>query len=185
MRQPGFLGSPTLLSFERVIEGDVPESEHEALIEEARATFGVMGYSSSKGGTLIWTARKPKKPKKISDWTGMDWEWEGDPPNVMVRVASRNGRTRVRVEQRLEDTAGGVFGGIMGGGGGGLAVALFVVGIAAMDMPVEVATTGALAVLGSAFGLSRVIYRSFVRSKAARLESLADRLAEHCEETAE
>ena len=185
LKQPGFLGSPTLLAFERVIEGEVPESEHETLIEEARATFGVVGHTATKGGTLIWTARRPKKPMKIQDWSEMFGEgWEGDPPNAIVRVVSRHGRTRIRVEQRLDNVAGGVFGGVMGGAGGALALTFFVLGVAAMDWPLEVAVTGALAAVGSMFGLSRVIFRSVVRSRAARLESLADRLAEHSGETA-
>ena len=185
LRQPGFVGSPTLVAFERVIEGEVAETEHEALIEEARATFGVMGHSSAKGGTLIWTTRRPKKPKKLSDWGGVkDMEWEGDPPNVMVRVTSRHGRTRVRVEQRLDEAAGGIFGGVMGGGGAGLASIILSVGVAAMDLSIVIGVAGALAAIGTMFGLSRVIYRSVVKVKAARLESLADRLAEQCEDAA-
>jgi serine/threonine protein kinase len=185
LTQPGFLGAPTIVVVERAVDGEVPESEHEALIEEARATFGVMGYSSSKGGTLIWTTKKPKKAKKLSDWGGvMDMEWEGDPPNVMVRVTSRHSRTRIRVEQRLEDVAAGIFGGVMGGGGAGLASIILSVGIAAMDVPVELAVPAALAAVGAMFGLSRAIYRSYVRSKAGNLESLAQRLTEHCEDAA-
>lgn len=110
--------------------------------------------------------------------------WEGDPPAAMVRVVSRNGQTRISVEQRLDGTAGGIFGGVMGGGGGGGAATILAVGIAALDFPLELAVLGALMSLGGAYSLSRTIYRAVVRSRASRVESLADRLAEHCEESA-
>jgi hypothetical protein len=182
---PGFLGAPTVISAERVADGEVPESEHEALVEEARAAFGVVGHTSRKGQTLIWTARRPKKPTKLTDLGEMFGEgWEGDPPDAMVRVVSRGGRTRITVEQRLDGTAGGVFAGVMGGGGGGVAATILAVGIAAFNVPPEVAVTGALASLGGAYWLSRAIYRAVVRHRAARVEGLADRLAEHSENAA-
>jgi hypothetical protein len=188
MQHAGLIGAPTVLALEREVEGEVPESEFETLVEEARAAFGVLGHTMIKGRTLIWTARRPKRPMRIHD-IGAMMEWEGDPPNVMVRVLSRNGRTLIRTEQRLNSLAGGVFGGVIGGGGVGGGIAFVVASIAitgeASNPGVMLGIIFGLTAFIGSFPLAQAIYRSVVANKRKTLEGLLDRLADHCESVAD
>ncbi|HEX9631117.1 MAG TPA: protein kinase [Gemmatimonadales bacterium] len=177
---PGFLGAPTRIVVERIVPGLLPSDEHEYLFDEIRAALGHEGYGTASHQTLIWTARKPKKLVSAFDFEQM-WESAQDEgPNIAVRIFARHGQTRIQLEQRLGETAGGIFGGIWGGaGGGGTAVLLGVgipLGASVLVIP------GAALVLGGTYAISRVIFRSVVATKARILEDLADRLAEQCAE---
>jgi serine/threonine protein kinase len=179
---PGFLGAPTRIVVERTVPGLLPPGEHEYLFDEIRAVVGHEGYGTASHQSLIWTARKPKKPVSAFDFEQM-WESAQDEgPNIAVRIFARHGQTRIHLEQRLGETAGGIFGGIWGGaGGGGTAVLLGVgipLGASAFVLP------GAALVLGGTYALSRVLFRSVVANKTRILEDLADRLAEQCAEVA-
>ena len=179
---PGFLGAPTRVVVERIVPGLLPPGEHEYLFDEIRAAFGHEGYGTASHQSLIWTSRKPKKPVSPFDFEEM-WESAQDEgPNIAVRIFARHGQTRIHLEQRLGETAGGIFGGIWGGaGGGGTAVMLGVgipLGAAAFVIP------GAALVFGGTYVISRAVFRSVVANKARILEELADRLAEQCAEVA-
>jgi hypothetical protein len=180
----GLVGAPTTLLAERVVEGEVSPDQFDALVEEARAAFHAVGHTSRTDRTLIWTARRPKKPFNPLDVKDMlESGVGGDAPDVLVRVVVRAGETRIRLEHRLGEMAGGVFGGIMGGVGGGGALTSLIVGFGAFDLPLAVAVVGAAACVGGSWGLSRAIYRAVVASKQTTLDRLADRLAEDCEES--
>lgn len=177
----GFLGGPTVLALEREVDGELLEADHAALIEEIRATFGVAGHASSTGRSLIWSARRPKEPVSALDWE--EWmKMEGDLPHVFVRVISKHGRTRIRVEQKLGSFAGAVFGGVMGGVGLGGAAALVAITWAALGDPIPGVMLGLFFLLPGSFFLSHYIYKSIAASKRATLESLVDRLGDHCED---
>jgi hypothetical protein len=181
---PALLGGPTVLVAERIVAGEVPPDEFEAIVEEVRATFHVMGHSSISDRAVIWTARRPKRPFNPVDLKDiLDAGFGGDAPDVLVRVSVRAGETRIRLEHRLGDTAGGIFGGIMGGlGGGGLGVSLGV-GLGALSLPLGPVLLAAAGFVGGSWALSRAIYRAVVATKQTTLDRLADRLAEYCEET--
>lgn len=98
------LGAPTVLSFERVVEVELPEEDFPLLIEEIRLTLRNVGSINTYGKSLAW------QTAKSLDQVGRD---------VHVMVTVRGGQTRIRVEEKIGALAGGLFGGIMGGGGGG------------------------------------------------------------------
>ncbi len=183
--ESALLGAPTMLRLERVIEGEVPPEEFPALVEEIRATFGVMGHLATTERSLLWTGRKPKKPFNVLNLSELLESGTGDGPDALVRIAPRGGRTRIQIEQRLGEVAGGVFGGVWGGvGGGGLGI-VFGVGIGALGLPLGLVFAGAAGTVAGSYALARAIYRAVVGSKRRRAELLLDRLVEHCEETAE
>ncbi|MDH3496343.1 MAG: protein kinase [Gemmatimonadota bacterium] len=180
-----FLGAPTHLVLERLVEGEVDPEEFPGLIEEIRATFNLIGYSSSTDRSLIWTGRRPKKPLDWTDWGGiMESMGDDDNPNVIVRIVTRPGHTRIRVEQRLGETAGGIFGGIVGGAGGGGGGTLLGVGLGAFGWPVALVLPAAVLLVGGSYVLSRTIYRTVAATKRRTLETLMDRLVEYCAEVA-
>jgi hypothetical protein len=180
------LGAPTVLVAERVVDGEVPPGQFDAIVEEARAAFHAMGYSARTDRTLIWTARRPKKPFNPLDVKDMlESGVGGDAADVLVRVAVRGGETRIRLEYRLGETAGGVFGGVMGGVGGGGMLTSLIVGFGSFNIPLGLAVAGAAGFVGGSWWLSRAIYRAVVASKQTTLDRLADQLAEYCEETSD
>ena len=184
--ESGLLGAPTTIRLERIVEGEVPPEEFPALVEEIRASFGVMGHSAETERSLLWTGRRPKKPFNVLNVSELlEAGTAGDAPDVLVRIAVRAGLTRIQIEQRLGDIAGGIYGGVWGGAGGGGLGIVFGVGLGALGLPLLPVFAGAGATVVGTYWLARAIYRAVVGSKRRRLELLMDRLAEHCEETAE
>ena len=180
----GILGAPTRVHVERVVDGIVPAEEFDFLLDEIRTGLGRVGYAATAGSSLYWTARKPKEPMRGFDlgnlWETMQSE---DAPDILVRIVTRQGQTRIRLEQRLGDAAGGIFGGVWGGGGGGGAAVVLGVGLP-LGAPGLGGIPGAVALVGGMYALSRGIYRAVVAHRTRLLEELADRLAEQCEELA-
>ncbi len=177
----GFLGAPSVLVAERVLEGEVLPEDLGHLVEEARVTFRAVGHTVHTERAVIWTARRPKDTEKEFD-LGDIFNSDDEVADVLMRVGARRGQTHVRVEQRLGGAAGGIFGGVMGGGGGGGLGVVFGVGLGALGLPVALVFAGAVTWVGGTYFLARAIYRAVVQSKQHRLESLADRLVEQCEE---
>jgi len=156
----GWLGAPVRLLYERIIEGEVPDAEFPAMVEEIRVALRHPGQVSQLGRSFSWTSvRGPSSTRAVE-----------------VAVSVRGGRTRITVHEGLGSLLGGLFGGLGGGlGGGGMG----------MVIPVTLATLGpaALAVtipawLASVFGVSRTLYRRGVNNRRRELEALVDRLAE-------
>jgi len=180
----GFLGGPTRIVVMRVVDGVVPPEEFGFLLDEIRTTLGRVGHAATAGSSLYWTSRKPKEPVQGFDLGNM-WEsmQEEDGPDIMIRIVTRQGQTRLRLEQRMGDMAGGLFGGLLGGGGGGAAASILGVGLP-LGAPVLLVIPGAALALGGAYGLSRWIYRTVLANRTRVLDDLADRLAEQCAELA-
>jgi len=180
----GVLGAPTRVQIERVVDGIVPAEEFDFLLDEIRTALGRVGYAATAGSSLYWTARKPKEPMRGFDlgnlWETMQSE---DAPDILVRIVTRQGQTRIRIEQRMGDMAGGIFGGVWGGGGGGGVAVILGVGLP-LHASLLFVIPGAVAIAGGTYVLSRGIYRAVVAHRRRVLEDLADRLVEQCEELA-
>jgi hypothetical protein len=156
-----FLGAPTVISFERVVEVELPEEDFPLLIEEIRVTLKNVGSINAYGKSLTWqTQRGPNQGNR----------------DVHVMVTVRGGQTRIRVEEKIGALAGGLFGGIMGGAGGGVGVPLFVNLFIFAAPPVAFAALAAW--LGGVYGLSRTIFTGVAGRRGYELRGLADRLAE-------
>ncbi len=161
-----FLGAPTMLQFERIVDGEVPESEYPELVEEIRTALGNIGEIDTLSRSLTWRAQAVQGGRQVS-----------------VTVRPRAGRTRIRVQERLGVLAGGLYGGIMGGVGGGGISMVFGIGIGAAGIPVITACGLAGLVVTGSYALARLIFTANVRSKTRQLSNLIDRLAEHVAET--
>ena len=182
--ESGILGAPTTVVADRVVQAEVPSEALDDLVEEVRVAFRAVGHSSSTDRGIIWTARRPKESGSSLSLDNM-FNNDDEMPDVLARVSVRHGRTRIHLEHRLGHIAGGVFGGVWGGGGGGGLGVIFGVGLGALGLPVALVFAGAFLWVGSTYSLSRSIYRSVVRAKQNALETLADRLAEQCEDAIE
>ncbi len=156
-----FLGAPTVISFERVVEAEMPEEDFPLLVEEIRVTLKNVGSINTYGKSLTWQTMRSAN---------------GGGRDVHVMVTVRGGQTRIRVEEKIGALAGGLFGGIMGGAGGGGGVPIFV--NLFMFVAPPVAFVALAAWLGGTYGLARTIYTGVANKRGFELRNLADRLAE-------
>jgi hypothetical protein len=102
-----FLGGSTRIVAERVVEGELAESDFPVVIDEIRLVMRNVGQAGQLGRSLSWT---------MTRGGGMRRDLE-------VLVSARGGRTRITVQEGLGQIIGatyGPIGGAMGGGGMGI-----------------------------------------------------------------
>jgi hypothetical protein len=159
----GFLGAPTRLRYERVVDGELAADDYEAVVDEIRRTLDDMGLVSTLGRTLAWrtTPGSGRRQARVRE--------------VSVTVVARGGKTGIRVEEAATSLAGGLFGGLMGGlggGGGGIAMGI---GVGVFHSPLAAAGLWAACIAGG-YGLARTVFRAAIRERSRTLDGLADRL---------
>jgi hypothetical protein len=169
-RPSPWLGAPTHLVFERVIDGEIPTDDFEPLINEIRRTMSDNGVPSVLGRTLAWT----------SSYAGGRRRNNGRMVNV--NVVSRSGVTTVRVEEEMRNTAGALFGGLVGGGGGGTTGISIGIGMGAFHS-VGLAAAIWVAVAGGFYTLARTIYSNIAIKREKQLRELTTRLEEQITES--
>ena len=156
------IGGPTRLVFERIIDGELPESEYSVLVEEIRNTMMELGQVSQLGRSFSWVLNKGASGTR----------------NVEIAVTVRNGRTRIVVQENLNNLIGVVFGGVGGGlGGGGLGPMMGVM-FGGLHMPGVAAAFVVPAWLTLVFSVARTSFHYSAKKRAKTLEALADRLAD-------
>ncbi len=164
-RPSPWVGAPTKISFERVVDGEISNDDFEPLVNEMRRALGDNGIPSVLGRTLAWTstqgrARRNSRGRQID-----------------VSVTSRGGVTTIRVEEELRNVAGALFGGLVGGGAGGTSGISMAIGIGVLHS----APLAGLIWIGAAGGfytLARTIFGSISGKRERQLRDLARRLEE-------
>ena len=91
-----FVGSPTRIDYEMVIDGEMPDSDFDLLVEVIRQATGEAGQITTVGRAFSWQSNPQKGTLHVS-------------------VLPRGGKTRIRVSESLRVAAGGVFALLMGG----------------------------------------------------------------------
>jgi hypothetical protein len=158
------IGAPLTLKFERSLPGELPEDRFESLLPDIQDAAEGYGQPSLLGHTLTWQSTSP-----TSDRT------------LQVTASSRDGRTRIRIEERSSQLAAQLFGGIVGGVGGGVGLGVGVgVGIGALQSA-RFAVAWPVGVITGSFLIARAFYRSAVRRRQRVLRDLLDRLTETVE----
>lgn len=153
-------GGPTTVVVERVVEGELPESEYAVMVDETRRFLKNVGQVSQLGRSFSWVA-------------------SGGPSrrNLEIVVSMRGGRTRITIQENLGPLVGAVYGGIgggMGGGGMGPILGLLVGALHVAPPAIGVIIPGWLL---TTFLTARTTYRLISRRRVAELEQLAERLA--------
>lgn len=175
------LGGPTRAEIDRTVDGEVPQSEHDAILAEIRHSLGIVGHHTSESKSLMWSGRKLQEPGLALD---LDTMFEEEPPDVRVRIVTRKGRTHIHVEKALVGTAWAVYGGILGGvGAGGVALSIVFGGVVFSLAP-AVVVGASLGFVGGGWALAKKTYASAAQRQIDRLRSLADRIAEYVAEAA-
>ena len=155
------IGGPTRLLIERVVPGEVPDSEFPTMIEEVRAGMGSTGIVSTLGHSVSWVSARG---------TG-----SGGMRDVQIDVMVRAGQTRVIMREGLGGLIGGIFGGVgggMGGGGLGPMIAIATEGLKVpMVLPVLIPLW-----LTIVYATARSSFYYSVKRRTRQLNELADRL---------
>ncbi|MDQ3950290.1 MAG: serine/threonine protein kinase [Gemmatimonadota bacterium] len=154
------IGGPTRLRYDRVVDGELAESDYLLLVDEIRRTMQNVGQVSQLGRSFAWAMSRSGPGAR----------------EVEIAVTVRGGRTYITVQENLNNLAGGIWGGIGGGmGGGGMGPILGIL-IGALSAPAEVIAAVVPAWLTLTYATARTSYHLSVRSRERTLEDLADRL---------
>jgi hypothetical protein len=157
-----WLNGPTRIALERVVEGELPESEYATLVDEMRLRLGAGGQVSQLGRSFTWAPTRSEYLKR----------------DLEIVVTVRGGRTRITILENMKALAGSIFGGIGGGLGGGGMGPILGVGIGALGLNPLFLIGLIPAWLGGVFVTARTVYRKQTDKRGAELEDLADRLAQ-------
>ncbi len=154
-----WIGGPTRLAYERVVEGELPDSEFPVMLEEIRALLNHPGQVTQLGRSFSWTGVRSA----------------GSTRGLEIAVSVRGGRTRITVHESLGNLIGGIFGGVGGGvGGGGLGLVLPLGGALAGPVGMVLIVPAWLATVY--LGARRIFSRT-AASRRRQLEALVDRMA--------
>ena len=155
-----WLNGPTRIALERVVRGELPESEYTTLVDEIRSQLKAGGQVSQLGRSFTWSPTRSEYLKR----------------DLEVIVTVRGGWTRITIMENMKALAGSIFGGIGGGAGGGGMGPILGVGIGALGMN-PIFLIGLIpAWLGGVYATARTVYRRQAEKRAAELEELANRL---------
>jgi len=171
-RPSPWVGAPTRIVYERIVDGEITPDAYEPIVNEIRRTFGDNGIPSVLGRTLAWTSTQ----------TGGRRHSRGR--QIDVSVMSRGGVTTIRVEEELRNIAGALFGGLVGGGGGGTTGISVGIGMGALHSA-PLAALIWVAVAGSFYTLARTIFGRLSEKREKQLGDLTERLQSLVESAAQ
>jgi hypothetical protein len=145
------------------VDGEIPGEDLGELVPEIQRAADGHGNASQLGHTLTWNSG-----------TGGDAE-----RTLQVTVTSRDGQTRIRIEERLHGMAGALFGGIVAGGGTGLGLGVGLgVGLGALGSA-AFATLFPVGAIGGCYLLARSIFAAVSKRRRRVLLQLLDRITEY------
>ena len=165
-RPSPWVGAPTRLVFERVVDGEISPDEHEALIDIIRRAFGDNGMPSVFGRTLAWSSSTHASRRRSHG------------RQIDVNIVARGGVTTIRVEEELRNIAGALFGGLVGGGGGGTTGISVGIGMEVFQS-FPIAAMIWVGVASSFYLLARTIFGRTTEKREKQLRDLITRLEEH------
>ena len=120
-----WVGAPTSIVYEVEVPREVRPDQLENMVIMIQRALGDPGHVSALGRSLNFALVHQQRRLQIS-------------------IVPRQGRTTIRVDERLAPVIGGIFGGVVGGGGGGVG--------GGMSLPLGIALTHSPLVGVSAFG---------------------------------
>jgi serine/threonine protein kinase len=159
-RTNNWVAGPTELFFERVIEGELPESEYATIVEEIRRVLRNSGQVSQFGRSFSWIAARGPAIRR----------------DLEVAVSVRRGQTRITIQENMNQLIGAVYGAIGGGMGGGGMGPIIGVGVGALHLVGAGVVVIVPVWLGITYLTARTVYRRSSTKRLRECEMLADRL---------
>lgn len=148
---------------EHTVDGEIPPDAYEDALEITNNRLGGGGQVATVGRSFSYNLASPNNGRFVE-----------------VKVRPQNGKTTIRVRERFNQVAGGLFGGIVGGvGGGGLG------GIIPLGLFLHLGALIpllAVAWIAFVFLLVRLGYGAMVRKRKAEIEALGAELRDACVE---
>jgi serine/threonine protein kinase len=152
-------GAPMHLVYEVEVPGQLSPNDFDVIVQTIRAVIGEAGVATALGRSFSWTLGGMQNQRRLH-----------------VSVTAVAGRTHIRAEERLGQTAGALFGGIVGGLGGGLGAGSLGVTLGTMHLgPAAIGVSGFFVV--GAYALARTIFTYTARGRATEIEGLVEKLA--------
>ena len=155
-----WLNGPTRLTLERVVKGELPESEYATLVDEIRSHLNAGGQVSQLGRSFTWSPTRSEYLKR----------------DLEVIVTVRGGWTRITIMENMKALAGSIFGGIGGGLGGGGMGPIIGLGVGGLGLNPLFLIGLIPAWLSGVYATARTVYRRQSEKRATELEELANRL---------
>ena len=156
-------GAPTVLEFEAVVDGEMPEDDYDLMADHIRHVTRDSGQLGSVGRSFSYQP-SPYRGRLLH-----------------VSVLSRGGKTTIRVSEHLKRASGGIFGGIVGGVGGGTAGVWMAIGAATHNLPLAFGLW--IAAAGTTYLTARGIFMITSNKRADELRALTETLATQARES--
>jgi hypothetical protein len=166
---PG-LGGPRSILIEVTLDGEIPVRAYEYVIEAIRRHTGELGVASLIGRSLTWMAHPSHNQAN-----------RARSRTIALTIVPRAGRTRIRIEEKLDLLVRGVFGGLVGGLGAGGAASL--VPLMMLGVPGLVIPLGMGAWVATTWTLSRRVYRNRVAAREHELHGALQAILDIAEES--
>lgn len=151
-------GDQLTLAQETVLPGELDDDGFERVVVVIQQEAREHGQASLLGRTLMWQAETASKTRTIQ-----------------VVVSSREGETRIRVEERLHQLASGVLAGTTTGVGVGVGVGMGVP-LAQFMGSVALGVAFPVGMIGLTYIGAREIYRTIARKRRAMGVKMLDRV---------
>jgi serine/threonine protein kinase len=161
-----WIGGPTRILFERLVDGELDDRDYSELVDEIRRCMKEVGQVNQLGRSFTWMLNKGTSGTR----------------NVEIVVSVRPGKTRILVQENLNNLIGAIYGGIGGGMGGGGMGPIMGVTFGALGMPGVFAAFIVPAWLTIVIATARTSYHYAVKRREKKLSEVADRLAGLAEE---
>jgi hypothetical protein len=155
-----WIGGPTRIAVERIVNGEVPESEYSVMVEETRRMLKNVGQVSQLGRSFSWVASPGASQRKLE-----------------IVVSVRGGRTRITIQESLGPLIGAIFGGMGGGMGGGGVWPVIGILVGGFHLPMSAITAIIPLWLTATYATARTVYHRSSGRRVRELEAVADRLA--------
>ena len=150
------------VQIEREIPRELSEHEYASVVRQLNETVGVTGNLEKAGTSLVWSSGSGRP---------------GGGRNVEVTLTPKNGRTVVRIEERLQILGREVAGSIVGWVVGGLFGVALSFGFGAAEAGI-VPLFGISFSLAGAYVVHRSIYENTIIQRKRQFEEMVDRLIE-------
>ena len=158
------LGGPFSIRVERSLPRELQEAEMEEMVSEIEAAAATSGTATLRSRSLLWRSKGPLGSDPLL------------PLHVTVR--SRQGRTRIGIEERYHALTAVLYGGLVGGIGVGVGVGGGVgVGIGALHSPAFALLFPAAFLAGSCF-VARQSFALVTQQRRRAVFDLLERLSE-------
>jgi hypothetical protein len=156
-------GGPMRVVLERVVQGELTESDCAYLVDEVRAVTGHSGIVGTLGKSVSWSAAR----REVGSGIGRD---------LQLSITMRGGVTRIGIRENMGQLAGAIFGGIGGGVGGGGMGPIMGIANGVLHAPILAAIIAPLWVITALSG-ARSLFHYKSNGRKRELETLIDRLA--------